>query len=459
VTAVQRGGALSTAARRGAPGWGTKRIRDELRYIWGLFDFCDKAFSPQSRSNQVFCKSCRSAGKAYVPINRRVDTMYYLFPSCLAVPLEDREAASVAGELELQHRTLASNASLGAEGPGVVFGPMDALVSPNYSASQTEDFETDLLKWMLFSCIAYDLLESPLFRLLIHKWMPGIKNIPKRHAVSSTVLERLLGSLSAPVKTVYSKGAFVSFSFHSWISGGGRKLMGMLAGLVSKNTGEVSVDFRGTSDITALPETSELVVSNVKLELERDRADNDYLPPHRDGTSDATCASVLAGIVSDWVSCKVAVKVIISDMFPSIIMVACMAHQLNLLTANIITHPALQAVTRSGCVVVKLFTQSTKWMGQLEIRIDQVLQFRRMLIKSGNTRWYSHFGMVKRTLVGGSAIALLSLISGDLGATQCSASSKPQPTTWKGRSGIWRHNKSVRMACPTAKAMSARRET
>jgi len=54
-------------------------------------------------------------------------------------------------------------------------------------------------------------------------------------------------------------------------------------------------------------------------------------------------------------------------------------------------------------------------------------------------------------IVGGSAIALLWLLSSDLRATQCGAPSKPQPTTWNGRSGIWRHNYSVRMACPTAK--------
>jgi len=54
-------------------------------------------------------------------------------------------------------------------------------------------------------------------------------------------------------------------------------------------------------------------------------------------------------------------------------------------------------------------------------------------------------------VVGGSAIALLWLLSSDLRATQCGAPSKPQPTTWNGRSGIWRHNYSVRMACPTAK--------
>ena len=111
------------------------------------------------------------------------------------------------------------------------------------------------------------------------------------------------------------------------------------------------------------------------------------------------CAFVLAGIVSDSASCNVAAKAVISGMFPSVIMVACMEHQLNLLTANIITHPALQTVTRSGGVVVKLFTQSTKWTGQLEICMDEVLGFRRMLIKRGETRWFSHFGMVKRILL------------------------------------------------------------
>jgi len=56
-------------------------------------------------------------------------------------------------------------------------------------------------------------------------------------------------------------------------------------------------------------------------------------------------------------------------------------------------------------------------------------------------------------IVGGSAIALLWLLSSDLGATQCGAPSKPQPMTWNGRSGMWRHNFSVRMACPTAKIL------
>jgi len=53
---------------------------------------------------------------------------------------------------------------------------------------------------------------------------------------------------------------------------------------------------------------------------------------------------------------------------------------------------------------------------------------------NGSSRCASGAG----NIVGGSAIALLWLLSDDLGATQCGAPSKPQPTTWNGRSGIWR---------------------
>ena len=59
-------------------------------------------------------------------------------------------------------------------------------------------------------------------------------------------------------------------------------------------------------------------------------------------------------------------------------------------------------------------------------------------------------GSRRRPNVGGSAIALLWLLSGDLGATQCGAPSKPQLTTWNGRSGIWRHSYVVQIARLTA---------
>ena len=52
--------------------------------------------------------------------------------------------------------------------------------------------------------------------------------------------------------------------------------------------------------------------------------------------------------------------------------------------------------------------------------------------------------------VGGSAIALFWRLRSDSGATQCGTPSESQCTTWNGTSGIWRHNYSVGVACPTA---------
>ena len=53
--------------------------------------------------------------------------------------------------------------------------------------------------------------------------------------------------------------------------------------------------------------------------------------------------------------------------------------------------------------------------------------------------------------IGGSAIALIWLLQGNSGATQCGALHESQPTTWNGRSEIWRHNCSRGVPRPTAK--------
>jgi len=91
-----------------------------------------------------------------------------------------------------------------------------------------------------------------------------------------------------------------------------------------------------------------------------------------------------------------------------------------------------------------------------------LLDFRILAHKVGDnllntlTTWHSYrLDNKNRTftsaIVGGCAIALLWLLSGALVETQCGAPSKPQPTPWNGRSGVWRHTFSVRMAFPTAK--------
>ena len=57
----------------------------------------------------------------------------------------------------------------------------------------------------------------------------------------------------------------------------------------------------------------------------------------------------------------------------------------------------------------------------------------------------------REMIVCGSAMAHIWRLRGDSGATQCGTPSKSQRTTWNSRSGIWRHNFSVEVACSTAK--------
>jgi len=55
--------------------------------------------------------------------------------------------------------------------------------------------------------------------------------------------------------------------------------------------------------------------------------------------------------------------------------------------------------------------------------------------------------------VGGPAHAIIWLLGGDSGATQCGASPKSCPATWDGRSTIWRHKKFLGAARCTTKTL------
>ena len=268
----------------------------------------------------------------------------------------------------------------------------------NYSARQLREFEIDLLGVMLFSSIAFNLLDSLFFRGFIRKWMPGIKVVPMRHAKAGPVLERLLATIVVSIKEAYSAGAFVSLSFDGWKSIADRKLIGMLASLVDISSGALTVDFRGTTDITSLAETTELVVGQVEKELSTARAANDNLTPLPSGHVDDACASVLTSIVSDSASCNVGAKKQFAQKHPSIIMVACTAHQFNLLTANIITHPALKPSADKCSKLVSFLKQSTKYWGQLQMCMDETLGWRKSLERRGETRWFSHHAVVQRLL-------------------------------------------------------------
>jgi len=105
-----------------------------------------------------------------------------------------------------------------------------------------------------------------------------------------------------------------------------RKLIRMLASLVKVSSGALTVDFRGTTNITSLAKTTELMIGPVDKELSTARAANDYLTPLPSGTCRSTCASVLTSMESDSASCNLGAKKQLAQKYPSIIMVACTAH-------------------------------------------------------------------------------------------------------------------------------------
>jgi len=315
---------------------------------------------------------------------------------CLAALADVRSVASESSDSGRKHRRLAGIIPR-TPGDGAVFGRVDALIPRTYSARQERDFELDLLRVLLFSSIAFSILDAPPFRAL-RNWMPGIKRIPSRRAMSGPVLQRLIAILTTNAKSVYSKGAYVSLSFDGWKITANRKLLRMITGLVDMYTGKVGVDFRGTRDITALAEKTGLIVGQVELELAKALPDNDYVPPLSSGGRYSACASVLTSVVSDSASCNVGAKLEFLRRFPSIVMVACMAHQLNLLMANIVTHPALKSAAGHCSKVVVFFKQSTKYRGLLEELMTETLGHIMSLVQSGETRWYSHHGVLQRLL-------------------------------------------------------------
>ena len=67
------------------------------------------------------------------------------------------------------------------------------------------------------------------------------------------------------------------------------------------------------------------------------------------------------------------------------------------------------------------------------------------------------FGKAATDIVGGPAHALIRILGGDLGATQCGASPKSCPDPWNGRSKIWRHNKFLGAARCTTKTLKLMR--
>jgi len=124
----------------------------------------------------------------------------------------------------------------------------------------------------------------------------------------------------------------------------------------------------------------------------------DWALPLASGALSTDTASAEVGVVSDLASANVGAKKALSLLHPSIIFVACLAHQLNLLTGSVIGHELLRAITNRCSRIVPFFKRSTKYMGLLLEIMDATMVKRLTFIKTGETRWYSHYGQARRPL-------------------------------------------------------------
>lgn len=111
---------------------------------------------------------------------------------------------------------------------------------------------------------------------------------------------------------------------------------------------------------------------------------------------DAELAEV--GVVIDSAIANVGVKTALSLLYPTIIFVACFAHQRHVLTETIIGHQSLSAITGKCSLILSFFKRSTKYMGLMQEIIDLTMEQRLTFIKTRERRWYTHFGQRRRLL-------------------------------------------------------------
>eukprot|EP00170_Pyropia_yezoensis_P002458 contig_10283_g2462 len=172
----------------------------------------------------------------------------------------------------------------------------------------------------------------------------------------------------------------------------------MLASWVGQADGALGMHFRGTTDITSTAETAALVQAEIERELQAAAQDNDFHFTLPSGLPNDLCRSMVIGFVSDSARPNVGAKQAISGLHPSLMMVACFAHELNLVTGFVVNHPSMLSAATRMSMVVKFFSQFTMWMAMLEVSMDECNGPRLSFVKREKTRRYSHCGMVRRIL-------------------------------------------------------------
>ena len=331
-----------------------------------------------------------------MPINGRLDAMVtHLANRCAHAPREVKVEA-VQGDAGTRKHRARDASEDGGGGHTTCLGPMDAHLPRPFSPFRTREFQTDLLWVQLFAAVAFSFIDSPVLRCFLLKSVSGLKTLPTQQTISGPVLDRLVADCVAASKVIYLKGCYITNSIDGWNSRAGRKPTGILCSNVGSEDGRVAANFRGTTDITTVSESATLVQHKLESEMAKGVETGNWTLPLASAGLSTDTTSAVVGVVSDSASTNVGANRAMSLLHRSIIFVACLAHQLHLLTGSVIGHESLRAITSKCSLIVSFFKRSTKYMGLLLEILDATMKKRLTFINTGETRWYSHYVQAQR---------------------------------------------------------------
>jgi len=240
-------------------------------------------------------------------------------------------------------------------------------------------------------------MQSPAMVGLLLRWVPGLQRVPSRGDMSGKLLEDLYLKLCVLLSKVYKKGIYVVITIDGWKSRAGTKLLRVLLHNIHQTDGSVTTDLRGTVDITGISETGQLVLDVLNNTID-DGKDEGLFSVAGVTTSNSPLPSTTIGVVTGYASPNAYAKKQLSEKYPALITTPCFSHQLNLVMGHILTNPVMKTAAAQCCLMVTFFSRSTKYMGKLQKLMLEMLGKKLTFEKTGVTRWYSHYGMVRRII-------------------------------------------------------------
>lgn len=251
--------------------------------------------------------------------------------------------------------------------------------SPALKSKKRALLEDQAVRFAVSTNTSFNVLAHPEFNRLL-KILNPTATLPGRKALSTTVLNRISLQERREISSVYSSGAYVSLSIDGWKTPTDLKWLGFCNLVRSKKNGEVFIDVTRFEDVTATGETPSVIEEEISYEI-------------------STISSIVRGarltsVISDSHPSNVKAKKELAEKHPDVCFLTCYAHQLNLLAGNVLSHTSTKETVKSAKTIVTFFNTFPKHRAMLQDIMMQQTGKKLEFVVEGDTRWYSHYGMV-----------------------------------------------------------------